>query len=273
MVQQTRSWHPSLAIKVSAVLHAGVLCGLLVAPELLWPGIALLAANHATLTLLGFIPRSDWLGPNISQLSTEAKRKNQIALTFDDGPDPEVTPKILKILDQHDFKATFFCIADKAEKYPDIVRMIIRNGHLVENHSYHHRKTFSLMGPGAMKREISAAQTILSQLTGRKPRFFRPIAGIRNPFLDPVLHRLGLSLVSWSQRCFDTCSAQPDRLYKRLTNNLSAGDILLLHDGNAARTIDGVAASVLALPKVLEAIKAAGLVPVTLNEGLDEVGS
>jgi peptidoglycan/xylan/chitin deacetylase (PgdA/CDA1 family) len=124
----------------------------------------------------------------------------EIALTFDDGPDPEVTPKVLEVLDARGARATFFCIADRAERYPALCEDIVRRGHAVENHSRSHSPMFAMLGLRGIREEIASAQEVLAKLCGRPPRFFRPPAGLRNPLLDPVLHAMGLRLVSWSRR-------------------------------------------------------------------------
>jgi peptidoglycan/xylan/chitin deacetylase (PgdA/CDA1 family) len=105
-------------------------------------------------------------------------------------------------------------------------------------------------------------------VTGILPRFFRAPAGLRNPFLDPILSRLQLRLASWTRRGFDTVNANPDAVYRRLANPLQSGDILLLHDGNAARSRSGKPVIVEVLPRLLDAIAAIQLRPVTLRSAI-----
>ena len=119
-----------------------------------------------------------------------------------------------------------------------------------------------------MMRELQAAQATLGAITGRQPQFFRAPAGLRNPFLDPVLTRLGLRLASWTARGFDTRSGDAERVRNRLLRGLRAGAILLLHDGNAARTPGGTPVILEVLPPLLSAVRAAHLYPVTLPEAL-----
>ena len=155
------------------------------------------------------------------------------------------------MLDRYATQATFFCIGEKAARYPDLCREIVRRGHAVENHSQHHRHHFSLMGRSGIMRELQAAQDTLTTITGQRPLFFRAPAGLRNPFLDPVLARLGLRLASWSARGFDTRIGDAERVKNKLLRGLRAGAILLLHDGNAARTPDGIPVILEVLPAVL----------------------
>ena len=117
-----------------------------------------------------------------------------------------------------------------------------------------------------MAREIAAAQDRLADITGVAPRYFRAPAGLRNPFLAPVLERLGLELVSWTRRGFDTVRRDPERIVDALARELAAGDILLLHDGHAARTQAGRAVVLDVLPALLTRAAAAGLRPVTLTD-------
>ena len=250
--------------KASAALHVGAGLAVAAFPPA-WPwALAAVAANHLALTGAGLWPRSQWLGSNWTRLPAAAAARNEIALTIDDGPDPEVTPAVLDLLDAARMRATFFCIAQTAAAHPALCRDIVRRGHSVQNHSDRHSKAFSLLGPRAMAAEIHAAQERLADITGERPRFFRAPAGLRNPFLAPVLQRLELQLVSWTRRGFDTVRREPTALVARLGKGLAAGDILLLHDGNAARTASGEALVVAALPALLARFDRAGLRGVTL---------
>jgi peptidoglycan/xylan/chitin deacetylase (PgdA/CDA1 family) len=164
--------------------------------------------------------------------------------------------------------ATFFCIGDRVLRYPDLAQEIVRRGHVIENHSQRHRHNFSLLGPGGMNAEITRAQESIHRVTGSSPLFFRAPAGLRNPFLDPVLARLKLRLVSWTRRGFDTVSADADAVFRRLAGPLQAGDILLLHDGHAARDRNGRPVILEVLPRLLEALQMSGLKSVTLRSVL-----
>jgi len=239
----------------------------------LLPGAAPWAAgavvlNHLALTTAGLWPRSTLLGPNVTCLPAAAAARGEIALTLDDGPDPEVTPAVLDLLAEHGVRATFFCIAERARAQPALVRRIVAAGHSVQNHSLRHRHDFSLFGPRGFEREIGAAQDLLADLTGVRPFCFRAPAGLRNPLLDPVLHRLGLHLLSWTRRGYDTRDADPGRVLARLARGLAGGDILLLHDGHARRSATGRPLVLEALPMLLARCHGAGLRLVTLDQAL-----
>ena len=122
--------------------------------------------------------------------------------------------------------------------------------------------------PGGTRREVAAAQSDLAALTGRPPRFFRAPAGIRSPFLDPVLHDLGLKLVSWTRRGFDTRQTDVTQVAALLAEGMGAGDILLMHDGNCARTPQGEPVVLQVLPGLIRHAQSLGLRPVTLEHAI-----
>ncbi|MDP1924798.1 MAG: polysaccharide deacetylase family protein [Thiobacillus sp.] len=261
-------WQPTLLIRATLALHGLALVAVIAEPELWRWALGAVVINHLLLTAVGLWPRSNWLGPNWTRLPAAAAARHEIALTIDDGPDPLVTPQVLDMLDRHAARATFFCVGATAAHYPEVCREIVRRGHAVENHSQRHRHTFSLLGPRGFLRELQAAQDTLSRITGQPPVFFRAPAGLRNPFLDPVLARLGLTLASWSARGFDTRIGDAERVKHALLQGLRGGAILLLHDGNAARTPGGTPVILDVLPAVLESAAAAGLRFVRLRDAL-----
>ena len=165
-------WFPSRFLKFSAVVHILLLVFLILSPDrwLLITGILL--ANHIAIFGASLWPQSKFLGPNVNRLSPEQETEGQVALTFDDGPDPDITPKVLSILEKYSVNATFFCVGRKVENHPDLVRKMVRMGHQIENHSYFHANTFAFWGPRAMGKEIDRAQKILSDATGSPPAFF-----------------------------------------------------------------------------------------------------
>jgi peptidoglycan-N-acetylglucosamine deacetylase len=263
----TPRWQPSAAIKASVALHAGAVGALMVRPQA-WPWVlGVVVADHLLLTAAGLWPRSQLLGPNWTRLPTPADitRPGMIAVTIDDGPDPEITPRVLDLLETHQARATFFCVGERIEQYPHLAREIVQRGHGIENHSFHHPVNFSLLGPRGMAAEIQRTQEIIASTTGEVAQFFRAPAGLRNPFLDGVLVKRHLRLVSWTRRGFDTVNRSPEVVLGKLTRDLRAGDIVLLHDGHAARTDAGAPVILEVLPRLLQQITAAALQPVTLR--------
>jgi peptidoglycan/xylan/chitin deacetylase (PgdA/CDA1 family) len=261
----SRPYRASALVRGSVALHLAAGLGLAVRPHL-WPWVlGAVAADHLVLTAAGLWPRASLLGPNWTRLPADAVARAEIAITIDDGPDPDVTPALLELLERHEVRASFFCVGERVARHPQLAREIAACGHDIENHSQRHLHSFSLLGPRALGAEIGRAQECIAVTTGTAPRFFRAPAGLRNPFLEPVLARAGLTLVSWTRRGFDTVSRDSARVLARLTRGLHAGDILLLHDGHAARSAAGVPLALEVLPPLIEAVRRAGLTPVPLR--------
>jgi len=252
----------------SAAVHLGAVAGVVTRPPV-WPwALGAVVANHAILTAAGLWPRSQLLGPNWVRLPAASTARDEVALTIDDGPDPAVTPRVLALLERHAAQATFFCIGERVERYAELAREIVSRGHTIENHSQRHRHNFSLLGPAGMRAEIARAQRSILEVTGSQPVFFRAPAGLRNPFLDPVLNRLQLRLASWTRRGFDTVNRNADAVFQRLATPLRSGDILLLHDGHAAQDARGTPVILAVLPRLLDLLHARQLTPVTLRAAL-----
>jgi peptidoglycan-N-acetylglucosamine deacetylase len=255
-----------LSLRASIGVHAAA-AALAVAAPPFWPwALTGVALNHAVLGCAGMWPHSTVLGPNLRRLP--AAGRDEVALTFDDGPDPEVTPRVLDLLEEYGFHASFFCIGARARAYPEIVRDIVRRGHAVENHTDGHLYGFAALPPSGLWREVAAAQATLAALAGTPPAFFRAPMGLRSPLLQPVLARQGLHLVSWTRRALDGVHGDAHSASTRLRRHLAAGDVLLLHDGYAKRTRDGQAVVLAVLPDLLKVLAARGLRSVTLRKGL-----
>jgi peptidoglycan/xylan/chitin deacetylase (PgdA/CDA1 family) len=262
-------WRPSATIAASIALHLAAGIVALAVPQAWEWCLGAIVGNHAALTVIGLWPRSRLLGPNFTRLPPQSAARGEIALTFDDGPNPDITPRVLDLLEAAGVRASFFCIAANAARHPELVRDIARRGHAVENHSNSHEHTFAFLMLGGLRRDLASAQATLAALTGRMPTFFRPPMGFRNPLLDPVLHENGLKLVSWTRRGYDTLEHDPQRVAARLERRLSAGDILLLHDGHSGAARDGTPLVLAVLPRLLEAIRARNLKAVTLHQAID----
>ena len=274
-----RRWHPSPLIRASLSLHLGAVGVVLLRPRW-WPwALSAVVADHLLLAASGLWPRSHLLGPNWTHLPplvplpaadavAERTASAAVAITIDDGPVPEVTSRVLDLLDEHNARATFFCIGERIDRHPALARAIVARRHEIGNHTYRHLMRFSLLGPRGVAQEIARAQEAIGAATGQVARFFRAPAGLRNPFLEPALTRANLQLVSWTRRGFDTVTGSAGRVFASLTRNLQDGDILLLHDGHAARTPSGSPVILEVLPPLLRALAAAELAPITLRAAL-----
>lgn len=256
-----RRWLPTPLVRGSALLHAAAL-GLVVAGRWRW-GVAAMLADHLALAAAGLAPRSPLLGPVVTRLPDAAAARGEVALTFDDGPDPAATPAVLDLLDRgaggRGHRASFFLVGRRAEAHPALVAEIAARGHSVENHTDRHLSRFAFLPPRAAGAEIDRAQAVLTRLAGRPPAWFRPPAGMRSPLTGPLAAARGLTLASWTRRGFDTVERDPARVARRLTAGLAAGDLLLLHDGAAARTAAGRPVVLDALPALLAALDERGL--------------
>lgn len=160
------------------------------------------------------------------------RSKKQVALTFDDGPDPDFTQQVLDILREYNAKATFFCVGRLAGMYPDVVARIHREGHLVANHSYEHSWPMYLWPPSRVRSSIVKTGNILERITGYFPGFYRPPVGIKTPPQIFTVWRMGLRFVGWTLWAVD---GGPRTLTMektlRLLDKTRNGDIFLLHDG------------------------------------------
>ena len=237
-------------------LHAAALVGALALPRHWRWAAGAVAVDQALLITAGLLPRNRWLGPNLTRLEDAG---GTVALTFDDGPDPEVTPRVLDLLDEAGVRASFFCIGARARARPALVGEIARRGHTVENHSLNHPYRFAALGPRALAREVLTAQAILADCAGAPPVWFRAPMGLRSPLLQPVLESAGLRLASWSRRALDGVSGDPAAAVRRLTRGLAAGDVMLMHDGNCARDREGRPVVLSALPPLLLRLRRSAL--------------
>lgn len=198
-------------------------------------------------------PSSPWLMPVVSHGPRDS---NNVALSFDDGPDPEVTPEILDLLKQHKAKATFFVIGRHLQQYPELGRRIVEEGHELGNHSWTHARTLNFRGAKHQQTEIERCNALIQSIAGQKTLpLYRPPVGLKNPPLAAVVKRMGLDkVIAWSLHSKDTRSDDPDKIAGRVLSQVTAGDILLFHDGH---DLDGRGrpATPRALDKVLRGLR------------------
>lgn len=197
-----------------------------------------LHAFLVTYLLVGTLgPSSRLFGP------VQTHCENGVWLTFDDGPDPKTTPAILDLLDQHNARATFFVIGQKAAAHPDLILEIHRRGHQIGNHTWSHpRGSFWCHGPIRTYREIARCQETLISILGASPKVFRAPVGHYNVFVHPVLKHLNLRLIGWSSRGFDGVNSPVGDVMKRIQRTLSPGGIVLAHEATpiATEVITGI---------------------------------
>ena len=188
--------------------------------------------------------------------------KKIIALTFDDGPQAEVTPQVLDILKEKNVKATFFCIGHKLEANQDIAKRAKNEGHILGNHSYSHSYLFDFFPKGMVKKELLRTNELIKKITGSFPKFFRPPYGVTNFSIADAVKEVDETVIGWNIRSFDTVIKDPQRLQERILSKLAPGSIILLHDHQPA-LVDF-------LPVLLDAIEAHSYEIVPLDELIEK---
>ena len=188
--------------------------------------------------------------------------RRAIALTFDDGPDPIWTPRVLDILDRHGARGTFFLVGMRARTFPDVTREIIEAGHEIGAHGFRHRNLW-LCPPGETREEIRRGVEVLEELTGRSVQHFRPPWGMMNLSVYPWVARLGLRCVLWSIQPEGLRPWAPERQAAHVLRQAHPGAIVDLHD---APGLPGAPARTLAaLPAILDGLREAGYALVSLS--------
>lgn len=180
-----------------------------------------------------FVWASADVGSNI-YLKAVCKGNDQdrvVALTFDDGPDEVMTPKVLEVLGRYGIKATFFLVGEKVDKHPELVRQLVREGHIVANHTYSHRGVFPLSSGQVVMRELLACRKSIKDAVGFSPLLFRPPFGVTNPIIGRAVNHCGLKTIGWSVRSLDTVEDKSRaEVCHRVVSKLHPGAIILLHD-------------------------------------------
>lgn len=183
-----------------------------------------------------------------------------VALTFDDGPDPRFTLKILDLLDQYQVKATFFMIGKRMEKYPDIVRQVVLRGHAIGNHTYTHPHDIEKDNQVQIVRELDRCEAVIEQLTGTRTHLFRPPRGLVDGSVYMIANEAGYRTILWTV-CADHHDAPTPRLMaRRVLRLIRPGGIILAHDGKYGTRWKDVAAT----PLIIESLRRRGYQFVTL---------
>ncbi|WP_416827346.1 polysaccharide deacetylase family protein [Ectobacillus polymachus] len=158
----------------------------------------------------------------------KSRVRNEIAFTFDDGPNPIYTPQLLALLKKYGVKATFFVVGEKAERYPDILKQIHDEGHEIGIHNYVHVSNL-LLSPWKLKKHLESTASYVEQITGTRPVFYRPPWGLING-LDFFIHR-NFRMVIWSIIVGDwRTKGGSERIKQKLLRSIHDGDVIVLHD-------------------------------------------
>jgi peptidoglycan/xylan/chitin deacetylase (PgdA/CDA1 family) len=193
----------------------------------IWLYVGIVLASAGLLGYGSISIRSDFYSRVLCSADTGEK---VIALTFDDGPDQTVTPRVLDILKEQQVQATFFCIGHKVEENPGLIKRMDQEGHAIGSHSYSHHFFFDLFRFAKMLNELKRTENILERVLDKKIKMFRPPYGVTNPPLARALRKMNYHIIGWSLWSKDTVIKDEDLLFERLKIKLGTGDILVFHD-------------------------------------------
>jgi peptidoglycan-N-acetylglucosamine deacetylase len=229
----------------------------------LWAPLALGAAAWS-------VPAAAPLTPPLCRMlhiprRVAAPADREVALTFDDGPHAHGTPAVLDALERAGVRATFFLVGEQAERRPALVREILEAGHAIGLHGHRHRNLLRV-SPGGVARDLERGAAAIAQATGRPPVLYRPPYGIFSAGALIMARRLGHAPILWSRWGRDWSSAAtPESIASTVTRDVSAGDVLLLHDADFYSASGSWRRTAAAIPRVLEEIDRRGLAPVVLG--------
>lgn len=207
-----------------------------------------------------FHRNSKVFGPVLGHLPTTSP---QISLTFDDGPNPDATPRILDTLQEFGVLATFFILGAHAERWPELVHRVVAEGHQVGNHGYFHRK-LHFKSPFYVKRDIGLGKRAIERAGSSSPRFFRAPHGFRSPWVSSIARSLGERTIGWSLGVWDSDRPGVQAIVDRTLEGTRAGSIILLHDGDGYNANGDRLQTAAALPGIITGLRNRGFEFVTL---------
>ena len=209
----------------------------------------------------GAFPRnSPIFGRPVTRLRTPGRA---VALTFDDGPNPDATPRILDTLGEYGVRATFFVLGRHAERWPDLVHRAVREGHQVGNHGYFHRK-LHFKSPHYVRRDVSLGKRAIERAGASAPHFFRAPHGFRSPWVSAIAGSLGERTIGWSLGVWDSDQPGVKRIVDQTIEGVKPGSIVLLHDGDGYNADGNRMQTAAALPKIITGLRERGYEFVTL---------
>ena len=224
-------------------------------------GAALTGLAMAGLAAHGTWYRNSWVfGPALSRLPGS---EPVVSITFDDGPNPVATPRILDVLKQEGVHATFFVLGRHADRWPGLVRRMADEGHQIGNHGYHHRKLHR-RGPAYVRDDLTQGIAAIERACGVRPAVFRAPHGFRNPWVTPIARSLGERTIGWSLGVWDSARPGAHEIVRRALDGMRAGSILLLHDGDGYNADGDRMQTADALPGIIKGLRARGFGFVTL---------
>ncbi|MDR3592711.1 MAG: polysaccharide deacetylase family protein [Negativicutes bacterium] len=213
-------------------------------------------------TLKAVLPGGTFYGPVYSEIKTSQK---VVALTFDDGPYPPYTGQILDILKEYRVPATFFVLGQNAEKYPDLVRRVVAEGHQIGNHTYTHLDLLKADRP-TIADQVDRTSKIIAGITGQTPRVVRPPHGFRDAVVIDIMAERGLKVVEWSVSSRDWTNPGVDEIVSRTLGKVQNGSVILLHDGDGIAQSASRQQTVDATRSIIRQLLAQGYKLVTVDE-------
>ncbi|HTD83853.1 MAG TPA: polysaccharide deacetylase family protein [Gemmatimonadaceae bacterium] len=218
-------------------------------------GLAVLGISVVGGAIHGAFHRnSPVFGPALGKIENGRK---VVALTFDDGPNPDATPLILDTLHEKGVRATFFILGSHAERWPELVRRISHEGHQIGNHGYFHRK-LQFKSPFYVSRDIRLGIRAIKRAGAPAPRYFRAPHGFRSPWTTPIASSYGERTVGWSLGVWDSDRPGVDEIVRRTLEGVEPGSIVLLHDGDGYNPDGDRMQTAAALPLIIDRLKEQG---------------
>ncbi len=207
-----------------------------------------------------FYRNSFVFGPALGRLPTPAR---EVALTFDDGPNPDATPRILDALGEAGVHATFFVLGRHAERWPALVRRVHDEGHAIGNHGYYHRK-LHFKSPAYVRDDLGRGTDAIAAAAGVRAALFRAPHGFRSPWVNRIAASYGERVVGWSLGVWDSARPGVDEIVRRTVRGARPGSILLLHDGDGYDAAGDRLQTAAAVPRIVADLSARGFTFVTV---------
>lgn len=220
------------------------------------------------LLLMAVLPGNSFYGETITSVQIPQEKK-LVALTFDDGPYPPYTQKLLDVLEEKQVKVTFFVVGNNAVQFPEVVRETARNGHEIALHAYEH-KDFLKLNTAELAGNIQQGKKVLEDLTGKPVKYLRPPHGFRDWAVMEAASDAGLKVVNWSVIPRDWTNPGAQEIVERVCKNVTPGAIVLLHDGDAPSQTASREQTIQATALIIDELRSHGYEFVTVNELLNK---
>ena len=201
-----------------------------------------------------FHRNSPLFGPALGRLAGDAL---QVALTFDDGPNPDTTPLVLDTLRAENVKATFFLLGKHVDCWPHLAQRAAADGHTIANHGYYHRQ-LTFKTPSYVRDDLERGTKAIVQASGSQPRLFRAPHGFRSPWVNPIARSLGQRIIGWTLGVWDSARPGAEKIARRAIDGTRPGTILLLHDGDGYDPDGDRTQTAAALPTIIKELRARG---------------